>query len=44
MSFGWGYNDAFDSPEEEVSADDLDEDERYALGLETSDEDKDDLY
>ncbi|MFG1593301.1 histone protein, partial [Halobacteriovorax sp. CON-3] len=46
MSFGWGYNDAFDSPEEEVSTDDLDEDERYALGLDKSDEneDEDDFY
>ena len=33
--YGWGYNDAFDKPEDEdvVAKDAVDEDERYAAGL-----------
>ena len=31
-SYGWGYNDAFDKPEDEEK-NELDEDERYAHGL-----------
>ena len=32
-SFGWGYNDAFDKPDEEEEPEILDEDELYARGL-----------
>jgi hypothetical protein len=31
-SYGWGYNDAFDKPEDVEQNHDLDEDEEYALG------------
>ncbi|MDC1175270.1 hypothetical protein OAT67_07730, partial [Bacteriovoracaceae bacterium] len=31
--FGWGYNDAFDKPDEEEEPEVLDEDELYARGL-----------
>jgi hypothetical protein len=31
--FGWGYNDAFDKPDEEEEPEILDEDELYARGL-----------
>jgi hypothetical protein len=32
FSYGWGYNDAFDKPEDDDMDRELDEDERYALG------------
>ncbi|MDD0852671.1 histone protein, partial [Halobacteriovorax sp. GB3] len=37
FGYGWGYNDAFDKPDEEEEPDLLDEDERYALGLDKDD-------
>ena len=33
FGYGWGYNDAFDRPDEEEELDELDEDERYAQGM-----------
>ena len=36
-SFGWGYNDAFDKPDEEEEPEILDEDELYARGLDKDD-------
>ena len=32
-SYGWGYNDAFDSPDEDEEPEILDEDELYARGI-----------
>jgi hypothetical protein len=38
--YGWGYNDAFDKPEDEEEAEILDEDELYAKGLDKDDKEK----
>ena len=38
--YGWGYNDAFDKPDEEEELDEMDEDERYAAGLDKDDTEK----
>ena len=40
--FGWGYNDAFDKPDEEEEPEILDEDEIYARGLDKKKEKKKD--
>jgi hypothetical protein len=49
-SYGWGYNDAFDKPEDVDQNTHFDEDEEYALGKKPSthseealDDDDDDL-
>jgi len=42
-SYGWGYNDAFDKPEDDDLNRDLDEDEEYALGKKSSASEEDSL-
>ena len=36
FSYGWGYNDAFDKPEDVDHDNHFDEDEEYALGKKSS--------
>ena len=40
-SFGWGYSDTFDKPDEVVEKNEFDEDEQYASGAKSSEEDED---
>lgn len=42
-SFGWGYSDSFDKPDEVVEKKEFDEDEQYASGASSNGEDDDDL-
>ncbi len=38
FGYGWGYNDAFDKPDDEESSPYIDEDELYAQGLDDDDD------